>query len=54
MYQTARQSAVFMSARAVRVVSCPVQTKDAVILNEETGSESAVKLAALLSEAKII
>ena len=42
------------SPTKVKKTFTPVQTKDAVILNEETGSESAVKLAALLSEAKII
>ena len=42
------------SPTKVKKTFTPVQTKDAVILNEETGSESAIKLAALLSEAKII
>ena len=42
------------SPTKVKKTFTPVQTKDEVILNEETGSESAVKLAALLSEAKII
>ena len=42
------------SPTKVKKTFTPVHTKDAVILNEETGSESAVKLAALLSEAKII
>ena len=41
------------SPTKVKKTFTPVQTKDAVILNEETGSESAVKLAALLSEARL-
>ena len=37
----------------VKKTFTPVQTKDAVILTEETGSESAIKLAALLVKLRL-